>query len=65
VLGSRSRPAGPLPDITLAAGMMIVVQPNVITTDHRAGVQVGELVLVTETGYERLHAAPSGLIRVG
>ena len=65
VLGSRSRPAGPLPDLELEAGMMIVVQPNVITTDHRAGVQVGELVLVTETGYERLHAAPSGLIRVG
>jgi Xaa-Pro aminopeptidase len=65
VLGSRSRPAGPLPDMTLAAGMMIVVQPNVTTTDHRAGVQVGELVLVTETGYERLHTAPAGLIRIG
>lgn len=65
VLGSRSRPAGPLPDMTLAAGMMIVVQPNVITTDHRAGVQVGELVLVTRDGHERLHAAPAGLIRIG
>jgi Xaa-Pro dipeptidase len=65
VLGSRSRPAGPLPDLKLEAGMMIVVQPNVITRDHVAGVQVGELVLVTETGYERLHAAPAGLIRVG
>jgi Xaa-Pro aminopeptidase len=65
VLGSRSRPAGPLPDTTLEAGMMIVVQPNVITTDHRAGVQVGELVLVTADGYERLHAAPAGLMRIG
>jgi Xaa-Pro aminopeptidase len=65
VLGSRSRPAGPLPDMTLQAGMMIVVQPNVITRDQRAGVQVGELVLVTADGYERLHAAPSGFIRVG
>jgi len=65
VLGSRSRPAGPLPDLKLEVGMMIVVQPNVITKDHVAGVQIGELVLVTETGYERLHAAPSGLIRVG
>jgi Xaa-Pro aminopeptidase len=51
--------------MTLQAGMMIVVQPNVITRDQRAGVQVGELVLVTADGYERLHAAPSGFIRVG
>jgi Xaa-Pro aminopeptidase len=65
VLGSRSRPAGPLPDMALQAGMMVVVQPNVVTTDHRAGVQVGELVLVTAGGCERLHAAPAGLIRIG
>jgi Xaa-Pro aminopeptidase len=65
VLGSRSRPAGPLPAMTLQAGMMVVVQPNVVTADHRAGVQVGELVLVTPHGYERLHAAPAGLIRIG
>jgi len=65
VLGSRSRPAGPLPDLTLAAGMTIVVQPNVVTLDGRAGVQTGELVLVTEDGCERVHAAPRGLARVG
>jgi Xaa-Pro aminopeptidase len=65
VLGSRSRPAGPLPDLTLAAGMTIVVQPNVVAPDGRAGVQTGELVLVTEDGCERLHAAPRGLARVG
>jgi Xaa-Pro aminopeptidase len=65
VLGSRSRPAGPLPDMTLQAGMMVVVQPNVVTTDYRAGVQVGELVLVTPGGCERLHAAPAGFIRIG
>ena len=46
-LGSRSRPAGPLPEMTLEAGMTCVVQPNVITPDQKAGVQVGELVLVT------------------
>jgi Xaa-Pro aminopeptidase len=65
VLGSRSRPAGPLPALQLAAGMTIVVQPNVVTPDQRAGVQVGELVLITDSGCERLHAAPSGLMRVG
>lgn len=65
VLGSRSRPAGPVPDLRLAAGMTIVVQPNVVTRDLRAGVQVGELVLVTDAGHERLHALPRGLLRAG
>src|SRR5437762_10776321 len=61
VLGTRSRPAGPLPKMTLEAGMTCVVQPNVITPDQKAGVQVGELVLVTETGFERMHRAERGL----
>jgi Xaa-Pro aminopeptidase len=64
VLGSQSRPAGPLPDMTLEAGMTIVVQPNVITPDQRAGVQVGELVHITDHGFERLHRAPRALFRV-
>ena len=65
VLGSKSRPAGPLPDMTLEAGMTCVVQPNVITPDQKAGVQVGELVLVTEKGFERLHGVERGLFRIG
>jgi Xaa-Pro aminopeptidase len=65
VLGSNSRPAGPLPEMTLEAGMTCVVQPNVITPDQKAGVQVGELVLVTETGFERLHRVERGLFRIG
>ena len=51
VLGART----PVPDFTFAAGMTVVVQPNVVTKDERAGVQVGELLLVTDDGYERLH----------
>ncbi|MGB7541640.1 MAG: M24 family metallopeptidase [Burkholderiales bacterium] len=65
VLGSKSRPAGPLPEMTLEAGMTCVVQPNVITRDQKAGVQVGELVLVTENGFERMHAVERGLFRLG
>lgn len=65
ILGSQSRPAGPLPDMTLESGMTIVVQPNVVTRDERAGVQVGELVLITDHGFERLHKAPRALFRVG
>lgn len=64
VIGSRSRPAGPLPDLVFAAGMTVVIQPNVVTRNGRAGVQTGELVLVTETGVERLHAAPRGFLEV-
>jgi len=33
--------------------------------DGKAGVQTGECVLVTETGIERLHAAPRGFLRAG
>jgi Xaa-Pro aminopeptidase len=52
VLGARQ----PVPDFTFEAGMTVVVQPNVVTPDERAGVQVGELLLVTDHGTERLHA---------
>lgn len=60
-------PGRPLtaPEFTLAAGMTVVVQPNVVTGDWRAGVQTGELLLVTEDGPERLHAYPPGLHQVG
>jgi Xaa-Pro dipeptidase len=64
VIGSKSRPAGKLPDMVFEPGMTVVVQPNVVTRDGRAGVQVGELVVVTETGVERLHQAPRGFVRV-
>jgi len=65
IIGTKSRTAGPLPDMKLEENMTVVVQPNVITRDHKAGVQVGELVRVTRTGFERLHRAKRGLFRVG
>jgi len=65
ILGCKSRPSGPLPDMTLEENMTVVVQPNVITRDHKAGVQVGELIRITRTGFERLHRAKRGLFRVG
>ncbi len=55
----------PAPDFTVAAGMTIVVQPNVVTRDGHAGVQTGELLLVTEHGPQRLHACPQGLQQAG
>jgi Xaa-Pro aminopeptidase len=64
ILGSKSRPAGPIPDEPFEAGMTVVIQPNVVTPDGKAGVQTGELVLITQTGIERLHAFPRGFARV-
>lgn len=52
------------PDFVPAAGITVVVQPNVVTRDQRAGVQTGELLLVTEEGPQRLHTFPPGLQRV-
>jgi Xaa-Pro aminopeptidase len=63
IVGTRSRPAGPLPAMTLEQNMTVVVQPNVISRDVSAGVQVGELVRVTKSGFERLHKAPRGFFR--
>lgn len=65
IVGSKSRAAGQLPEMTLEENMTVVVQPNVVTRDHKAGVQVGELVRVTRTGFERLHSAPRGFFRTG
>jgi Xaa-Pro aminopeptidase len=68
ILGTKSRPAGPLPDMILEENMTVVVQPNVVTRDEpgtiKAGVQVGELIRVTRTGFERLHRTPRRFFRV-
>jgi Xaa-Pro dipeptidase len=64
VIPAPGRPV-PIPDFVLATGMTMVVQPNVVTRDGQAGVQTGELLLVTDQGPERLHAYPPGLHQVG
>lgn len=64
ILGSKSRPAGPIPDEPFEAGMTVVIQPNVVTQDGKAGVQTGEMVLITETGIDRMHSFPRGFVRV-
>lgn len=65
IVGSRSRPAGPMPRFPLEENMCLVVQPNVVTRDLAAGVQVGEAIRVTATGFELLHRLPHGLFRAG
>ena len=64
ILGSKSRPSAHVPDEPFRAGMIVVIQPNVVTPDGKAGVQTGEMVLITETGIEPFHAIPRGFVRV-
>lgn len=66
VLGSRSRPAaGEIPDMILKRGMALVVQPNVVTKDWKAGVQTGNLLVVTDTGAKSLQKFPRGFHVLG
>src|ERR1051326_3261940 len=64
VLGSNSRPSAHVPDEPFRAGMIVVIQPNVVTPDRKAGVQTGEMVLITKTGIEPFHAVPRGFGRI-
>lgn len=61
---SSSRIPNSRPDVVLQPGMAIVLQPNVTTTDHLAGVQTGQMVIVTEDGFEDIHNVETGLIQI-
>jgi Xaa-Pro aminopeptidase len=54
----------PPPVLSLTPGMMVVVQPNVVTADRRLGVQTGELLIVGPDGPSRHHSTPLGLLQV-
>ena len=62
VLRSPATQHQPPPDMTLRSGMMLVIQPNVVSRDGSLGVQTGELVVVTDDGAARFHALPTGLL---
>jgi Xaa-Pro aminopeptidase len=64
ILGSKSRRAGPVPEAPFRAGQTVVIQPNVVTRDRTAGVQTGELVVITDSGIEPLHAMPRGFVQI-
>jgi hypothetical protein len=42
--------------------MAIVIQPNVTTASHSAGVQTGEMIVVSDDGFEDIHQFPEGLV---
>ena len=64
ILGCKSRPAGPVPQEPFRAGQTVVIQPNVVTRDGKAGVQSGEMVLITDKGIERMHSIPRGFLAI-
>jgi Xaa-Pro dipeptidase len=64
ILGSKSRPSGPVPPEPFRAGQTVVIQPNVVTRDHKAGVQTGEMVVIIESGIERLHTISRGFVQL-
>lgn len=43
--------------------MVVVIQPNVITEDEHMGVQVGEMLRVTQRGVESLHLYPMRFVQ--
>ncbi|MFQ5860713.1 MAG: M24 family metallopeptidase [Dehalococcoidia bacterium] len=55
------RPQNP---VTFEPGMTVVVQPNVLSSDKRRGLQVGGLILITESGAEPLQKYPMKFITV-
>ena len=62
ILGCKSRPAGPVPQEPFRAGQTVVIQPNVVTRDGKAGVQTRRDGGDHETrGHSSgLHAMPRG-----
>jgi Xaa-Pro aminopeptidase len=65
VLRTRQTRANPHPSFRFETNMTVVIQPNIITPDEQAGVQVGELVRITQDGVERLHTYPMSFTRCG
>ncbi len=57
-VGTRQSAHEPARPFTFEADMCVVVQPNVVTPDERAGVQLGNLFHITQDGRECLHRIP-------
>ena len=54
----------PLP-LTLIRNMTLVLQPNPTTKDELMGLQVGDMGVITDAGYQTMHATPNDVIRLG
>jgi Xaa-Pro aminopeptidase len=54
----------PQNEVVFKEGMLMVIQPNVLTADGRRGLQVGNLVEVTKTGARSLQKFPMKFMRM-
>ncbi len=54
----------PMMDFVVQEGMLLVVQPNVVTPDGKRGLQVGNLIEITSTGARALQKFPIKFIRI-
>jgi Xaa-Pro aminopeptidase len=54
----------PMMDFVVQEGMLLVVQPNVVTPDGKRGLQVGNLVEITRTGARALQKFPIKFMRI-
>jgi Xaa-Pro aminopeptidase len=54
----------PQEPIVFEPGMCMVVQPHVLTADKRRGLQLGSLVVITETGAEALQKYPMRFVEI-
>jgi len=55
------RPQG---EVVFQEGMLMVIQPNVVTPDGKRGLQVGNLVEITRTGARSLQKYPLKFMRI-
>ena len=63
-MNSDFAPRRPLNEFIVKEGMLLVVQPNVVTPDGKRGLQVGNLVEITQTGARALQKFPMKSMRI-
>lgn len=54
----------PVNEFVVQEGMLLVIQPNVVTPDGKRGLQVGNLVEITRTGARALQEFPIKFMRI-
>ena len=54
----------PVNEFVVQEGMLLVIQPNVVTQDGKRGLQVGNLVEITPTGARTLQKFPIKFMRI-
>ena len=64
ILRTRATDHGHPAGFVFREGMVVTIQPQLITPDQRIGLQFGETVLITREGAERLHGYRRELIVV-